>query len=89
MDHWPVAWLSLDPSGDDPGRFFIYFIAALQKVDPNLGQEIKAVLRAGQLLPVEIIPANLVNDILAAGKRFLLILDDFLRIPLSCRSLSI
>ena len=39
LDGWPVTWLSLDASDDDPGRFFIYFIGALQNVNPNLGQE--------------------------------------------------
>ncbi|MGD9099077.1 MAG: LuxR C-terminal-related transcriptional regulator [Anaerolineae bacterium] len=77
LESWPVAWLSLDPSDDDPGRFFAYFVAALQKVDQNLGREIKDVLRAGQLPPGEIISATLINDILEAGDRFLLVLDDF------------
>jgi len=77
LDDWPVAWLSLEPSDDDPGRFFIYFIAALQKVDPRLGQEIEAVIRSGQLPTEEVITASLVNDILEMGKRFLLVLDDF------------
>jgi len=31
----PVTWLSLDPADDDPGRFFTYLVAALQKVDAN------------------------------------------------------
>ena len=76
----PVTWLSLDPSDDDPGRFFTYFVAALQKVDANLGQEIEGVLRAGQLPPSEVISATLINDILRAQRvegRFLLVLDDF------------
>jgi ATP/maltotriose-dependent transcriptional regulator MalT len=47
----PVTWLSLDPADDDPGRFFAYLVAALQKVDPNLGREIAGVLRSGQLPP--------------------------------------
>ncbi|MFW9805085.1 MAG: LuxR C-terminal-related transcriptional regulator, partial [Candidatus Thorarchaeota archaeon] len=70
-------WLSLDPADDDPGRFFAYFVAALQKVDANLGQEIEGVLRAGELPPGRVISTTLVNDILALEGRFLLVLDDF------------
>jgi LuxR family maltose regulon positive regulatory protein len=46
-------------------------------VDDNIGREIEGILRAGQLLPGEIISATLSNDILAWEDRFLLILDDF------------
>jgi LuxR family maltose regulon positive regulatory protein len=77
LDRWPVAWLSLDPADDDPARFFTYFIAALQKVDPNLGREIEAVLRSGHLPPAEILSAALINDLLELEGRFLLVLDDF------------
>lgn len=72
----PVAWLSLDAADDEPGRFFTYFIAALQKVDPALGQEIDGVLRAGQIPPGEVVSDALLNDLLARGKPFLLVLDD-------------
>jgi LuxR family maltose regulon positive regulatory protein len=73
----PVTWLSLDPADDDPGRFFAYFVAALQKVNANLGREIEGVLRSGQLPPAEIISVTLINDILELEGRFLLVLDDF------------
>jgi LuxR family maltose regulon positive regulatory protein len=73
----PAAWLSLEPADDDPGRFFTYLIAALQKVDANLGREIEGVLRAGQLPPGEVISTTLGNDIQELGTRFLLVLDDF------------
>ena len=43
----PVAWLSLDVSDDEPGRFFTYFLAALRKVDPSLGSELAASLDFG------------------------------------------
>ena len=74
---WPVAWLSLDPADDDPGRFFVYLVAALQQVDTSLGQEIEGVLHSGQLPPGEVISTTLVNDILGLNGRFLLVLDDF------------
>ncbi len=77
LDGWPVTWLSLDPADDDPLSFFTYFIAALQKVDANLGQEIEGVLHSGQLPPSEIISTTLINDILEVKERFLLVLDDF------------
>jgi len=77
LDRWPVAWLSLDPADNDPGRFFAYFVAALQKVDANLGREIAGVLRSGQLPPAKVINATLINDTLELEGPFLLVLDDF------------
>jgi len=77
LDGWPITWLSLDVSDDDPGRFFSYFITALQRVDATFGQEIEGILRSGQLPPGEIISTTLVNDILDFEGRFVLILDDF------------
>lgn len=74
---FPVTWLSLDESDNDPVRFLTYFIAALQKVDAALGREVESVLRSGQLPPGEVISTTLINDILELGSRFLLILDDF------------
>ncbi|HYF94285.1 MAG TPA: LuxR C-terminal-related transcriptional regulator [Symbiobacteriaceae bacterium] len=72
----PAAWLALDRSDDDPARFYAYLVAALQHVDGTLGREVAGVLNAGQLPPAEIISASLVNDIVAVGIRFLLVLDD-------------
>jgi LuxR family maltose regulon positive regulatory protein len=76
LDGWPVAWLSLDPADDDPGRFLTYLVAALQKVDADLGREVEGALRAGQLPPSKVASAILINDILILGDWFLLVLDD-------------
>jgi LuxR family maltose regulon positive regulatory protein len=73
---WPVTWLTLDPADDEPQRFFTYFCAALQQAAPGVGEEIAALLAAGQLPPGEIISATLINDLLAAEHSCLLILDD-------------
>jgi len=75
--HHPITWLSLDPADDDPGRFFSYLLAALQKVDETLGREIQGVLNAGQLPPAEVITTCLINDMLHVRSQFLLVLDDF------------
>lgn len=73
----PVSWLSLDRSDDDPGRFFTYFVAALQKVDATLGEEIESALRSGQLPSPEAVTATLIDDVFRIGRPFVLVLDDF------------
>src|SRR5574341_468175 len=75
--HLPVTWLSLDRADDDPGQFFAYLIAALQKVNGNIGHEIEGVMLSGQLPPLPAIATSLVNDILEWGVPFILVLDDF------------
>src|SRR5664279_4635857 len=62
----PVSWLSLDAADDDPGRFFSYLVAALQKVDDTLGRELESALRlaGGQLPSGEVISTTLINQIL-------------------------
>ncbi|MBN2048270.1 MAG: hypothetical protein JW750_10545 [Anaerolineaceae bacterium] len=72
-----ISWLSLDAADDDPGRFFIYLFAALQKIDPRVGNEIDGMLRAGQLPPAGVLSAALINDLARIPDPFLLVLDDF------------
>jgi LuxR family maltose regulon positive regulatory protein len=58
-----VAWLSLDEGDNDPARFLTYFVAALQRVDPNIGQAAQAMLQALQPPPPEAILTGLINEI--------------------------
>lgn len=73
----PIGWLTLDSVDNDPERFFTYFIAVLQSVRPGLGEEIASLVRAGQLPPLDIIGASLVDDLLENEAPFVLVLDDF------------
>jgi LuxR family maltose regulon positive regulatory protein len=45
-----VGWLSLDEGDDDFGRFIEYFVAALQKLAPNVGREVLALVRSSPIL---------------------------------------
>ena len=73
---WSTAWLSLDPADDDPARFCLYLMAALQTLQPKLGRELDGVVRSGQLPPPSSISATLINDMLAWEGRGVLVLDD-------------
>ena len=73
----PFTWLSLDARDNDPGRFFTYLIAALQKLAPAFGHEISGIIKSGQIPPDESISAAMINVMLRINHRFILLLDDF------------
>jgi LuxR family maltose regulon positive regulatory protein len=73
----PVAWLSLDEEDNDPVRFSTYLIAALQTVDPNVGQAAQAMLQSPQPPPPEPFLASLINDVAGTPSPFVLVLDDY------------
>jgi LuxR family maltose regulon positive regulatory protein len=73
----PVAWLSLDEADNDPALFFIYLIAAIQQIDPDIGVDIQSIVEPGVDVPIENLLTALVNDITASATRFVLILDDY------------
>ncbi|MBK8900770.1 MAG: LuxR family transcriptional regulator [Anaerolineaceae bacterium] len=73
----PIAWLSLDKEDNDPSRFLLYFITALQTVEPAVGQGMLAALQSPQPPPVESILPTLLNEITIIPRDFVLILDDY------------
>ncbi len=73
----PAAWLSLDENDNDPARFLVYFIGALQTISPNLGAEILNILQAPQLSPIDSVLTALLNEIATIPNGFILVLDDY------------
>jgi LuxR family maltose regulon positive regulatory protein len=71
------AWVSLDPGDDDRVRFWSYVIGAVRTVAPEVGEAALAALPnapgdlAGAVLP------SLLNELAAAGRRLVLVLDDY------------
>jgi len=72
-----VAWLSLDPADNDPARFWMYAIAALQTIRDGLGAAALAALQSPQPPAMEALLTGLINDIAACGSEpLVLVLDD-------------
>ncbi len=73
----PFGWLSLDDGDNDPVRFFVYLVAAVQKVRPAIGQSIQAILHSTQIPPLMELVETLINEVSLAEQPFLIVLDDY------------
>jgi LuxR family maltose regulon positive regulatory protein len=83
----PAAWLSLDEGDNDPTRFWVYFIAALQTIpslsETGVGESTLAMLQSPKPPPMEAVLPALINDIAAVsqddhkGHPYILVLDDY------------
>jgi len=74
----PVAWVSLDERDDDPVRFLLYVISAIETIYEGFGESSRAFLAS---LPtqeeLEPVLTALSNEILELGSDFVLVLDDY------------
>ena len=73
----PFGWLSLDDGDNDPVRFLIYLVSAIQKVNAEIGQTILASLKSSQIPPLLDLVETLINEISFEGESFLIVLDDY------------
>ena len=73
----PVAWLSLDEGDNDLNHFLVYFVTALQTIQPNMGKAILEILQGPPPVPTESVLAPLLNEIANIPENFTLVLDDY------------
>jgi LuxR family transcriptional regulator, maltose regulon positive regulatory protein len=73
----PDAWVSLDEGDNDPTRFLVYLVAALQTIAANVGEGVLGMLRSPQPPPTESILTALLNEICTVPDGFVLVLDDY------------
>jgi LuxR family maltose regulon positive regulatory protein len=75
--HVHTAWVSLDEGDNDPIRFWDYFIAALQILQPGCGEKILPWLHSSQQLSAELMLTALINDLSDTKYDFTVVLDDY------------
>ena len=75
--NWPIVWLSLDKGDNDPNRFWIYFISALQGIRPGIGKAALEMVGQLEAVPQEFILSSIVNDVLQVEEDFSFVLDDY------------
>jgi len=73
----PFGWLSLDDGDNDPVRFLIYLVSAIEKVNTEIGQTILASLNSPQIPSLIDLVETLINEISFVSESFLIVLDDY------------
>ena len=73
----PAAWLSLDDNDNELARFLTYVVAALQTIEPGLGEEALPTLQFPQLPPLDTILTPVINESAALQDHIVLVLDDY------------
>ena len=71
-----VAWLSLDPSDNEPSSFWTYVVTALQTAVPGVGSGALELI-ASSPLPTDLVLTTLLNELAAAPGEVWLVLDDY------------
>ena len=71
-----VAWLSLDPSDNEPASFWTYVVTALQTAVPGVGSGALELI-ASSPLPTDLVLTTLLNELAAAPGEVWLVLDDY------------
>jgi LuxR family maltose regulon positive regulatory protein len=72
-----VTWLSLDEDDNDPIRFWVYVVGALQKLHADLGMSVLPLLQSPHPPPITLVLSTLINEIASFPESFCLALDDY------------
>jgi LuxR family maltose regulon positive regulatory protein len=72
-----VAWVSLEPSDDDPAQFLAYFISAIQTIHRGFGEETLDSLQNVQGGNYKPLLTSLINEIARLPENFSLVFDDY------------
>ncbi len=73
----PVAWVSLDDTDNDPMHFWSYVVAALDKLDDSVGENVLPLIHSSRPAATEYTIPTLINTVTSIPDDFTLVLDDY------------
>jgi LuxR family maltose regulon positive regulatory protein len=73
----PLTWLSLDRDDNDPGRFWRYIVAAVDRIHKGIGEQALSLLNASAQPTLKAIVTALLNELAAGPDELVLVLDDY------------
>jgi LuxR family maltose regulon positive regulatory protein len=76
-ENLPLAWLSLEQADNDLHRFWYHLLAALRRLDPEIGQEAQTALLTSPTVSLSALLTSVINDLSARKTPLLLVLDDY------------
>jgi len=73
----PFAWVSLDDGDNDPARFLMYLISAVQTLYPKSCGRSLDLLHAIDLPPLSMLQTHLINELDLLPQNTIIVLDDY------------
>jgi LuxR family maltose regulon positive regulatory protein len=74
---YSFSWLSLDVKDNESARYWGYYIAAIQRLNPKLGNQALAWLQTSPSIPTEVFLTTLLNEIDSFSEPFAIVLEDY------------
>lgn len=74
------AWVSLDNDHNDLRTFLNYLKSAIERIFPNVLEELSSYLSAGILPPIKVLSYAVINDLDTIQQSFILTFDDYHKI---------
>src|SRR6267143_3164063 len=72
-----AGWLAVDSADNDPTRFWMYVVTALQRLEPCVGASARSLLQVPHGAPIDVVLTELVQDLAVLDQPLRLVLDDY------------
>jgi LuxR family maltose regulon positive regulatory protein len=73
----PVIWVSLDEGDNNLSRFMAYLLAALERIDVDIGPAAQLMVQSPEIPSFDILLPMIINEVAETPKPFTLVLDDY------------